>query len=52
MQNLNTSIVEKTNVGLSRAIRLINDGNFAGRIFENIELGTESLVIKSRNISF
>ncbi len=46
------STVEKANDGLKRAIRLVNDGNFAGRVFENIELHFEVLVIKSRNISF
>lgn len=45
------SILEKSNSGLERAIKLVNDGNFAGRIFENIELGQESLIIKSRNTS-
>ncbi len=45
-------IVEKVNGGFTRSMRLINDGNFAGRIFENIELGSDGMVIKSRNISF
>ncbi len=49
--NLN-SVVENSNSGLHRAIQLVNDGNFAGRVFENIELGEETLVIKSRNIGW
>lgn len=44
------SVVENSNRGLSRAIKLINDGNFAGRVFENIELTEDSLIIRSRNI--
>ncbi len=44
------STLEKANNGLANAIRSVNDGNFAGRLFENIELGEEKLVVKSRNI--
>jgi hypothetical protein len=47
-----SSVVSKIDDGFGRAIRLVNDGNFAGRVFENIELGDENLVIKSRNFSF
>lgn len=46
------SVVEKINSGINTSMRLINDGNFAGKVFENIELAEESLTIKSRNISF
>jgi hypothetical protein len=45
------SVVENSNRGLSRAIQLVNDGNFAGRVFENIELAEHSLIIRSREIS-
>lgn len=44
------SIVDNTDRGLARAIQLVNDGNFAGRVFENIELTEDSLIIRSRNI--
>ncbi len=43
-------VVENVNGGVQRALQLVNDGNFAGRVFENIELGEEELIIKSRNI--
>ncbi len=46
------SFVEEINRGINRSLRLVNDGNFAGRIFENIELTEEYLVIRSRKISF
>ncbi len=45
-------IVENANRGLERGIQLVNDGNFAGRVFVNIELTQDSLIIRSRNISF
>lgn len=45
------SVVESADNGLERATMLVNDGNFAGRVFENIELGEKSIVIRSRNIS-
>lgn len=43
-------IVNDFNNGLRNGLHVVNDGNFAGRYFENIELGEESLIIKSRNI--
>jgi hypothetical protein len=46
------SIVEDVNEGINHSMRLINDGNFAGKVFENIELGSESVTIKSRSITF
>ncbi len=46
------SIVENANQGLARGIQLVNDGNFAERVFENIELAEESLIIRSRNIYY
>ena len=45
------SIVDNTDRGLARAIQLVNDGNFAGRVFENIDLTEDSLIIRSRNIT-
>ena len=45
------SIVDNTDRGLKRAIQLVNDGNFAGRVFENIDLTEDSLIIRSRNIT-
>ena len=45
------SIVENVNRGLRRSIQSVNDGNFAGRVFENIELAQDSLIIRSRNIT-
>lgn len=44
------NVVENVDGGVKRAMQLVNDGNFAGRVFENIELGEEELIIKSRNI--
>ncbi len=45
-------VVENANRGLARAIQLVNDGNFAERVFENIELAEDSLIIRSRNITY
>ncbi len=53
LRNINLGfVIEEINDGFGRAMRLVNDGNFAGRIFENIELGDQNLVIKSRSFSY
>lgn len=43
-------VVNDLNNGLRNGLHVVNDGNFAGRYFENIELGEDTLIIKSRNI--
>ncbi len=48
--------LEKTisdiNTGISSSFDLIVDGSFGNRVFENIELTEDSLVILSRDVSF
>lgn len=43
-------VVDDFNNGLRNGLHVVNDGNFAGRYFENIELGEDTMIIKSRNI--
>ncbi len=45
------SLVDSINQGIAHSIKLVNDGNFAGKVFENIELREDGLVIRSRSVS-
>jgi hypothetical protein len=44
-------LVDSVNQGIRNSIELVNDGNFAGKVFENIELRENGLVIRSRRVS-